>query len=592
MKITDLFKSAPWKRTLFFIVADALIFYLSFYLAYLLRFNLQIPPEHILGASSLVFIIVGLKIVSMYLLRVYEITWRYFILSDGKKILYALLLSYLLFIAYLFFWYHGAFPRTVVMIDFLLSFFLLLSLRLSKRLVAGAQIHEDRPRTLFIGANQRTLSLISSAKNGEIAYQPVSIVDEDANVVGTYMASLKVSGMEDLEQIVADDEIESAIITLDLEPSKMDALFEKLSSLGITHIKRSKLLGDKNEKLIDISIEDLLARRPKDLDLKAIETLIRDRRILITGAGGSIGSEIARQCERFGAKELILLDHSEYNLYAISEQIQGVSKISLMQSVVDRKLLEKTFATYRPEIVIHAAAYKHVPLCEENQEGAILNNVIGTKNTIDLAIKYGTDRFVLISTDKAVRPTNIMGATKRVCELYAQNVPSGKTLITGVRFGNVLGSSGSVIPKFKRLIEANRPLAVTHPEITRYFMLIPEACQLVLQAAAIAKERELFVLDMGEPIKIVDLARKMLKLYDKEHLGIEFTGLRAGEKLYEELLLNDDDKKTTYDSIFVAKPTPYAIDRLNSDIENLLQSDDKIEALKRIVPEFEHKEMV
>jgi FlaA1/EpsC-like NDP-sugar epimerase len=261
-----------------------------------------------------------------------------------------------------------------------------------------------------------------------------------------------------------------------------------------------------------------------------------------------------------------------------------------MQSVVDQKLLEKSFKKYNPQIVIHAAAYKHVPLCEENIEGAILNNIIGTKNTIDLAIEYGVEKFVFISTDKAVRPTNVMGATKRVCELYAQNIENKSTLITAVRFGNVLGSSGSVIPKFKKQIERNEPLSVTHPDITRYFMLIPEACQLVLQAASIAKNRELFVLDMGEPIKIIDLAKKMLKLYNKEELGINFTSLRSGEKLYEELLLNESDKKTIYNSIFVTSATMYDLDKLNSDIENLLQSDDKIEALKKIVPEFKHKE--
>jgi FlaA1/EpsC-like NDP-sugar epimerase len=264
-------------------------------------------------------------------------------------------------------------------------------------------------------------------------------------------------------------------------------------------------------------------------------------------------------------------------------------KVTLMQSVVDKKLLEKVFKSYTPEIVIHAAAYKHVPLCEENVEGAILNNIIGTKNAIDLSIKYGVDRFVLISTDKAVRPTNVMCATKRIAELYAQNVKSKDTLITGVRFGNVLGSSGSVIPKFKKQIENNQPLTITHPDITRYFMLIPEACQLVLQAAAIARNRELFILDMGEPVKIVDLAKKMLKIYDKQDLEIKFTGLRAGEKLYEELLIDDNDKDTRYDSIFIAPKTEYNIDILNSDIEDLLREKNQIEILKKIVPEFKHK---
>ena len=230
-----------------------------------------------------------------------------------------------------------------------------------------------------------------------------------------------------------------------------------------------------------------------------------------------------------------------------------------------------------------------MPLCEANPKAAVVNNIIGTKILIDLSIEYGVSKVVMISSDKAVRPTNIMGATKRVCELYAlnSNLPA-KTEIVAVRFGNVLGSSGSVIPKFKEQIENNKPLTVTHPDITRYFMLVSEACQLVLQAASIAKGGELFVLDMGEPIKIADLAKKMLILSNKEHLGVEFVGLRPGEKLYEELLINKDDVKTEFQSIFVTHSGEYDVAKLNEQIENLTHADDVAEALKEIVPEFNH----
>ena len=244
---------------------------------------------------------------------------------------------------------------------------------------------------------------------------------------------------------------------------------------------------------------------------------------------------------------------------------------------------------YKPEIVIHAAAYKHVPLVEANIEEAILNNVIGTKNVIDMAIKHGAKKFVMISTDKAVRPTNVMGTTKRICELYSQNSNGNGTEIVAVRFGNVLGSSGSVIPKFKSQIENGQNLTVTHPDITRYFMLIPEACELVLQAGAIGRGGEIFILDMGEPIKIVDLAQKMIELSGRLDIKVEFSGLRPGEKLYEELLINESDAKTPYDSITVAKPTKYDINKLNQDIEELLTSEDKLSKLKRIVPEFNHQ---
>ncbi len=585
-----IFQNAPWKRTIFFMIADSLIFYFSFYAAYMLRFNLIIPQVHIVSSSKLVFVMIIIKLILFYLFKIYSITWRYFVLDDAKRILYALSLSYIPFVLYIVFIYKGQFPRTVILIDFMLSFLLVVALRLSKRLILTLPSKSEEKPTVIIGANQKTLNIIGGFKAREIEFEPRAIVDDDKTVINSYISNIKIHPINQLEKIIKEENINSAIITKDYSPIELDKLFEQLTSLGVSNIKRSKLLGDRHEKLTDISIEDLLARKPKDLDCRAIESFIKDKVVMITGAGGSIGSEIARQCELFKAKKIILLDHSEYNLYKIDQEISKVSTTTLMHSVVDRKLLNDSFKRHRPEIVIHAAAYKHVPLCEENIEGAILNNVIGTKNCIDLSIKYGVKKFVLISTDKAVRPTNVMGATKRVCEIYAQNIDSKDTLIATVRFGNVLGSSGSVIPKFKAQIEQNRPLTITHPEITRYFMLIPEACQLVLQAAAIAKDRELFVLDMGEPIKIVDLAKKMLKLYGKEELGIKFTGLRAGEKLYEELLLNENDKKTIYDSIFVTDARVYDISKLNKNIENLLQSDDKIEALKKIVPEFEHKE--
>lgn len=353
-----------------------------------------------------------------------------------------------------------------------------------------------------------------------------------------------------------------------------------------------EILRDKDfsTQLKDISVEDLLARHPKDLDKQRIENFIKNKVVLITGAGGSIGSEISRQCRKFGAKQLILVDHSEFNLYSITDELNSEIVVPVMQTVRNFGFIEETFKKYKPEIVIHAAAYKHVPLVEGNILEGISNNIMGTKNCIDLAIKYKAEKFVLISTDKAVRPTNVMGTTKRICELYAQNINTDKnTEIVAVRFGNVLGSSGSVIPKFKSQIEKGGPITVTHPDITRYFMLIPEACELVLQAASIGKGGEIFILDMGEPIKIVDLARNMIELSGRNEIEIEYCGLRPGEKLYEELLINDSDMKTQYESITVASPTKYDINRLNQDIEELLDCEDKIAKLKEIVPEFDHK---
>ena len=586
--IKKLFSTSPFKRAIFFIVVDSFIFFISFYLAYQLRFNFDVWPEHKVGFWNLVWIFIAIKIAIFYLFKIYFITWRYFVLKDVQKIFIALLFSYTIFVLYIVNFYDGAFPRSAIIIDFLLSFIFIVSIRFSKRIFQELSKPNSLNPTIIIGANTKAIHIIANSSSKELNYYPVAIVDDDDSMIDSYLSNLKVHDMTKLAYLINKHNITSAIIAKDYTPKELDQIFEDLKEFGITNIKLSKLLGDKHEKLRDLSIEDLLARRPKDLDASAVESFIKDKVILITGAGGSIGSEIALQCAKYRAKRLILLDHSEFNLYKISEALHDKKPILLMQSVVDKKLLEKSFNRYKPQIVIHAAAYKHVHLCEKNIEGAILNNIIGTKNCIDLSIKYHVDKFVLISTDKAVRPTNIMGATKRVSELYAHNIDSKKSSITTVRFGNVLGSSGSVIPKFKYQIENNIPLTVTHPEVTRYFMLIPEACQLVLQAASIAKANELFILDMGKPIKIIDLARKMLRLYGKDDLEVKFTGLRSGEKMYEELLIDESDKKTIYDSIFVSKITNYDIVKLQNDIEELLMTDNKIKKLKEIIPEFKY----
>jgi len=343
-----------------------------------------------------------------------------------------------------------------------------------------------------------------------------------------------------------------------------------------------------SNQLRNVSIEDLLARHPKDLDKNSISEFIKNSSVLVTGAGGSIGSEICRQCAKYGASQIIMVDHSEFNLYTISDELEAYNIVPVLQSVIHKNELSEIFGRYKPDMVIHAAAYKHVPLVEYNIPVAIKNNILGTKNCIDLAIEHGVKKFVLISTDKAVRPTNVMGATKRVCELYAQNSNGHGTDIVCVRFGNVLNSSGSVIPKFRSQIEAGGPVTVTHPDITRYFMLIPEACELVLQAAVIGNNGQILILDMGEPVKIVDLAKKMISLITDKHIDIVYTGLRPGEKLYEELLINEKDKNTDFDSITIAKPTKYDIIKLNKDIEELMKSGDYIKKIKEIVPEFNH----
>ena len=344
-----------------------------------------------------------------------------------------------------------------------------------------------------------------------------------------------------------------------------------------------------SQQLKKISILDLLARNPKDLDQKLILDFIENKTILITGSSGTIGGELLRLCIKNNAKKIIAVDHNEFGQYELLEKNYKNVIVSVI-SVLHIKILDNLFKKYKPDIVLHAAAYKHVHLSEYSYSSTILNNIKGTKNVVDLSIKYSISKFVLISTDKAVNPTNVMGATKSIAELYCQNVSSLNTDVVCVRFGNVLGSSGSVIPKFQNQIDLDQNITVTHKDITRYFMLVNEACNLVLQSASIGNNGEILILDMGEPIKISDLAKKMIDLSEKEYLKIEYTGLRKGEKLYEELLFDDSDKKTEYDSITVANKRVFDIDKLNLNIKQLLEceSKDKIKYIKKILPDFNH----
>ena len=581
---------SPLKRILFFLLSDTLISLFTLYFAYNLRFNFQIPANFIDNFFFIFIILFSMKIMVFVYFRLYRTAWRFFSLHEVKKILIAHIIIYTLFFIMFLLFKEKMEPlaRSIIIIDFLLSLIFITLLRLSKRIILESGKNTKYKNTLIIGANSSINSLLHDKKN--LQYTPVAIVDTNEILVGTYILNLKVYSFEDLKKVVKTKSIEAVIISKDYSQKRLVEIYETLNELEINDIKIINTLSSNDKKeLKDISVEDLLARHPKDLDKEKIQDFIKDKVVLITGAGGSIGSEISRQCYKFGAKQLILLDHSEFNLYQITEELKNANIVSVMQTVRKIEFLEKTFEKYKPQIVIHAAAYKHVPLVEDNILEGISNNIIGTKNCIDTSIKYGVEKFVLISTDKAVRPTNVMGTTKRICELYAQNVDAKNTEIVAVRFGNVLGSSGSVIPKFKSQIELGKNITVTHPDITRYFMLIPEACELVLQAASIGKGGEIFILDMGEPIKIVDLAKKMIELSGRDDISIEFCGLRPGEKLYEELLINDSDKKTDYESITVASPTYFDIDELNKKIEELLVCENKIEKLKQIVPEFNHQ---
>ena len=447
---------------------------------------------------------------------------------------------------------------------------------------------------VIYGAGKAGLKLEEELRDSE--YKIQCFVDDSEILHQRSIDGIKIISKENLKKKLKDEKCDMLIIAIPSASKKrIKEIYERLGN----YFKEIKILPTMDEVLRDkpfsnqlkkLTVRDLLARHVKDLDKTAVSSFIRDKKVLITGAAGSIGSELVRQCIKFEASEIILLDHSEFGIYTLLNELHDspVKLIPLVMSVTNKKLLSHSVASHKPNIVIHAAAYKHVPLMEENIEQAILNNVIGTKNIIDISIENGVDKFLLISTDKAVRPTNVMGTTKRICELYMQNVDTKDTSVAAVRFGNVLGSSGSVIPRFQALIAEGKNLTVTDPEMTRYFMLIPEACELVLQAASLGKGGEIFILDMGAPIKIHDLAKKMIELSGRDDIDIVFTGLRPGEKLYEELLIDESDMHTEYDSIMVAKKSEYAFEKLSNDIEELLVTDDKLKKFREIVPEFKH----
>lgn len=569
------------KRAINFLVIFVLTF-ITFGWTFFI-FHKQFIPAIALGVSAV------RMLASFFVLRDYTQSWSK---ASQKTFITKSIVYISAFIVYAPFLYR-VIPLSFLISELFFYLFMITFIVYTYYFITNKSSIAKTKDVVIYGAGQAGLKLESEYRNS--SYKVKYFIDDNAGLQKRTIDGIKILSREEAREDIGTSKTDLLVIAM---PSAKKETVKDIYNYFSSSFESIKILPslqqilagkDFSRQLKDISVEDLLARHPKDLDKEAISDFIKDKVVLITGAGGSIGSEIARQCAKYSAKRLVLVDHSEYNLYSIAEELSGFDTSFVMLSVVNLDMLDLIFENNKPDIVIHAAAYKHVPLVEDNIEMGIINNVIGTKNTIDMAIKHKAKKFVLISTDKAVRPTNVMGATKRICELYAQNIKSGDTEIVAVRFGNVLGSSGSVIPKFKAQIESGGPITVTHPDITRYFMLIPEACELVLQAASFGTGGEIFILDMGEPIKIIDLAKKMIELSGRNDIDIEFSGLRKGEKLYEELLLDDTEAVTKYSSIMVAKKTPYDINKLNSDIEKLLTAQNKLGIIKSIVPEFNHQ---
>lgn len=470
---------------------------------------------------------------------------------------------------------------------------------------------------LIIGAGMGAREIIIAIKNNmRDKYNIVGIIDDDISKINHYILGVKVLGTRyDIPKIAKEKNVDLIFFAI----NKIDAISRRkiLEICQETGVK-TRVLPTTEEvitkhgamnSLRDVQIEDLLGREPVHLDNKNINSLIKNKTVLVTGGGGSIGSELCRQIVKYDPKRLVILDIYENNLYDIEMELRAeypkLNLEAIVASVRDKARLNNVFETYKPEIVFHAAAHKHVPLMEKSPLEAIKNNVFGTYNVVNCADEYGVEKFVLISTDKAVNPTNIMGASKRVCEMIVQAKNKvSNTEYAAVRFGNVLGSNGSVIPLFKKQIERGGPVTVTHKDITRFFITIPEAVQLILQAVTYAKGGEIFVLDMGEPVKIYDLAVSLIKLLGYEpnvDIPIEITGLRPGEKLYEEILMSEEGLTSTkHNKIFITEPMSITMEELEEKLEKLkellkLEKDENSEVkryIKEIVPTFKEPEEV
>lgn len=563
------------------VLLDLTIFLVAFYGAYLFRFDFNLPEYASVQFIELLKYTMVIKFSVFLGLGLYRGMWRYTSLRDLWHILEATFLQSLILVTVVLYKFgFGGFSRGVFIIDWMLTVFLCGGIRIIIRSFFayrdGNSIHfmpescpADGNNVLIIGAGRAGEKIVREIRSsGQLKYNPIGILDNDKGKQGRTIHGVPVLGqLSNLNELVENKCVNEILIALtEASGKQMREIVDACKETGLPY----KMLPGMDEiingkvgikALRDVSYQDLLGRSPVQLDNTAISQYISGKTVLVTGCGGSIGSELVRQVVRFNPGRMILVDSSEANLYAIQMELHHELKfhdyVTVLGSVQEMELMDSTFASYKPDTVFHAAAYKHVPMMERNPWQAVHNNICGTKNVMTAADKHGVDRFVIVSTDKAVRPTNIMGASKRVTELLMRLFHNSKTTFMAVRFGNVVGSSGSVVPLFRRQIEKGGPITVTHPDVTRYFMSISEASQLILQAGVMAEGGEIFILEMGQPVKIADMARDLIRLSGKEpdkDIEIIFTGLREGEKLYEELITEGEGiVRTEHDKIMVLK---------------------------------------
>lgn len=566
------------------IVADIILINLALLISYYMRFEISF-----LDNLNYVFF-AAISIIAFLILftsNLYNKMWQYASIGELRSIVKVSFLINLIFVLYIFA-IQASFPRSILIINFILDVFMLGGLRFVLRILREyfykIKVKGATTRVLLIGAGDAGEIIIrENNKHPELGKEIVGLIDDDPHKSNLQIHGIEVLGNRyDIPDVIEEYSIDEIIIAIpSAKGNEIKELYEICSDndviVNILPGMFEILNGDVSlNQIREVKVEDLLGREQVKLNNKEIADHVEGKTVLVTGAGGSIGSELCRQIARFNPQRLVMLDIYENNLYFLDlellDRYKHIDFIPVIASIRDRDKLRYLFAKYQPDVVFHAAAHKHVPLMEHNPEEAVKNNIFGTRNLIEVADEFDVERFVLISTDKAVNPTNVMGASKRVAEMFVQTINKrSETKFMAVRFGNVLGSNGSVIPLFKKQIAQGGPVTVTHEEVTRYFMTIPEAVQLVIQAGSIGKGGEVFVLDMGEPVKIMDLARDLIKLSGLkvgEDIEIEVSGLRPGEKLYEELLHdNEDNISTEHERIFITRLEDIDINILDNAIK-------------------------
>lgn len=577
------------KWAIFLLLLDIVILTLSVYFSFVIKFDFAIPPEYVDIFYSSLLIFPFLKVPFLIYFGAYRFVWKYFSIRDLVRVISAIFLSEIFVIIIFIIVIRQKIPLSIFLIDGVLMTLMLSGVRISKRLFIelfeSRKKNEKGIKTLIIGAGNAGEMIIRDIyRNRFSKFYPIGFLDDDPQKIGKFIHGVRVLGkIQELKEIVYKLKVEAVIIAIpSVSFKKLREIYLTAKNCKINIIKivpRIYHHADLNislNTLEDVKIEDLIGRQEVRIDLKEVSTFINNKIILITGAGGSIGSEITKQVLQFNPKKLILFDIDETAIHNLSIRFFVKDKTYfVVGDIKDKDRIEEVFKKFNPEIVFHAAAYKHVPIMEANPKEAVKVNIFGVYNLAKASLKFGVKKFILISTDKAVNPVSVMGATKRISEYICNSFNNrGKTEFISVRFGNVLGSRGSVLPLFLEQLKKGGPLTVTHKDIQRYFMTIPEAVSLVLQAAAIAKGGQILILDMGEPIKILSLAEELIKLHGFEpykDIEIKFIGLRPGEKLSEELLTENERKKATkHDRIFIVEQNENStLNHINLILKNI-----------------------